>query len=92
MVIAFLTYTRRGESEISQDVLMTPKFIAGLVMIVASYLYIYAITCASSQLTNVHLLSISYGVCIPFGKYVFGIFNLAFISTSGEQNWTSSQE
>lgn len=36
VVIAFLTYTRRGESEISQDVLMTPKFIAGLVMIVAS--------------------------------------------------------
>lgn len=36
VVISFLTYTRKGESEISQDVLMTPKFIFGVILVVGS--------------------------------------------------------
>lgn len=36
VVVSFLTYTRKGESEISQDVLMTPKFILGIILVIGS--------------------------------------------------------
>lgn len=36
VVVSFLTYRRKGESEISQDVLMTPKFIIGVLFIIAA--------------------------------------------------------
>lgn len=36
VAISFLTYRRKGESEISQDVLMTPKFIIGVLFIIAA--------------------------------------------------------
>lgn len=36
VAVSFLTYRRKGESEISQDVLMTPKFIIGVLFIIAA--------------------------------------------------------
>lgn len=36
VAVSFLTYTRKGESEISQDVLMTPKFIIGILCVIAA--------------------------------------------------------